>query len=178
MQCQRCSENEATVAVTTVVEDDRSTEHLCRVCAKEAGVELGAEWSPAKETTSPMQDASGEPTAHDEEEELVCPRCGLSFRQFKERYRVGCAECYDAFRERMSPLLRKVHSADAHTGKRPGGTKQAGAAENDTWAIEVLKRRLQAAVEREEFEEAAGLRYQINEYERRQSADLEEPDGQ
>ena len=91
-----------------------------------------------------------------------CPGCGMSYGEFKERYRLGCARCFDAFREQLQPLLRKVQGAEAHTGKHPTGAAQGGAGEErSVWTLEVLSRRLQAAVEREEFEEAARLRDQI-----------------
>ena len=101
-----------------------------------------------------------------DEDAMRCPSCGLTYGQFKKRYRVGCADCYDAFREQMIPLLVKVHNSDIHTGKRPDGSPPRTATrENPMWTLEVLRRQLQAAIKREEFEEAARLRDRISELE-------------
>ncbi len=165
MNCERCQAEEATVVVTTVIDDKKTIQHLCRECAQEAGVDLSEQDTEIKEDAISMLESADTVEKHDEDA-LRCPSCGLTYGQFKKRYRVGCADCYEAFREQMIPLLDKVHSSDIHTGKRPdGSTPRTAPKENPMWTLEVLRRQLQGAVKREEFEEAARLRDQIAELE-------------
>ena len=104
---------------------------------------------------------------------------GLTYATFKERYRLGCADCYPAFSERLVSLLRKVHGAEGHVGKRFVRALESLAPErkppSGAWTLELLKRRLNAAIEREEFEEAARLRDQIEAVKLAQSEGLKSP---
>jgi len=90
----------------------------------------------------------------------------MTFDKFRDRYRLGCAVCYTTFRDKLKPILRKAHNASAHVGKQISQAERT-AEEMDAWTLKVLQRRLQAAVEREEFEQAAGLRDQIEELKER-----------
>jgi len=98
---------------------------------------------------------------HTEEERIghvQCPRCGLLYSSFKETGRLGCSECYAAFQFQLRPLLRRIHGDTRHRGKAPshGAGSSSGARE-----IQRLHDELQRAVEREEFEKAAGIRDEI-----------------
>ena len=163
MKCEVCHERQATVVLTIVVEDEKTTQHMCSVCAKGHGFQAGQ--LPEAEGVAAMAEQAaekGKPRGH---EQLGCPNCGLTYTRFKERYRLGCAVCYDTFRERLTPLLRKVQNAETHMGKRfsPAAAplEKGERTVSKAWTLEVLKRRLTAAIEREEFEEAARLRDQI-----------------
>lgn len=162
MICENCNTKPATVVVTTVVDDTKQVQRLCRDCAVELGVQVSDEDAPVKEAVTVMEQA--DKSLHEElHPDAVCDACGLTYKQFQERYRLGCAHCYDSFREHLTPLLRKVHGSDTHVGKQPVKSESTAEIENPEWALEALKRRLNAAVEREEFEEAARLRDQISE---------------
>ena len=178
MRCDKCLEHEAIVVFTLVVEDAKTVTHLCAACAasqglgKNAGSEgndeasaaqaAGAELAAGAKEYPPMEtQRAGNADGLEDEGVLRCSACGLSYEEFKERYRLGCAQCFDAFREQLQPLLRKVQGAEAHTGKHPTGVAERSDEDRAAWALEILTRRLQAAVEREEFEEAARLRDQI-----------------
>jgi protein arginine kinase activator len=159
MTCEHCNSRPAEVVLTSIVDDEKTVRHVCRTCAAELGIEPDAESGTAEIVN--LENKSAEDATEDA---LECPSCGLNWKQFKERYRVGCAVCYDAFRERMLPLLRKVHNSDSHSGKSISDAEVI-TAEDPVWVIDVLKRRMLGAVEREEFEEAARLRDQIDEAE-------------
>lgn len=172
MECEACHQRQATVVVTTVIEDEKTVLHLCAVCAKEQG--LDAELASHEEVMTSMADDAGSGRPRDEDK-VRCPSCGMSYTRFKERYRLGCAQCYEVFRDRLTPLLRKVQGADTHTGKRfvrtqkPISPAEVEEVRTGAWTLELLKRRLQAAIEREEFEEAARLRDQIEAAKKSQS---------
>src|SRR5262249_11329212 len=98
---------------------------------------------------------------------VQCPRCGLLYSSFKETGRLGCSECYTAFQFQLRPLLRRIHGDTRHRGKAP---THAGAAGTGAREIQRLHDDLQRAVEREEFEKAAGIRDEIRRLENARQA--------
>jgi protein arginine kinase activator len=51
--------------------------------------------------------------------EIVCDACGFTASQLKKIGRMGCPECYAAFRDGLDGLLRNMHKGTRHVGKRP-----------------------------------------------------------
>lgn len=92
-----------------------------------------------------------------------CPQCGLSSAEFNKTGRLGCGECYTAFVDELRGLLRRIHGRDHHVGKVPALNPAHLEARKE---LMFLRRQLKRAIEREEFEHAAGLRDRINEIER------------
>ncbi|HHV72971.1 MAG TPA: hypothetical protein GXX38_10275 [Clostridia bacterium] len=86
---------------------------------------------------------------------LECQVCGLSYKQFLEDGRFGCARCYEAFRDRLNPLFRRIHGSTQHTGKIPYSTGSSIRLKRE---ISQLREELARCVEREDFERAAELR--------------------
>jgi len=102
---------------------------------------------------------------HTEEERVghvQCPRCGMQYSSFKETGRLGCSECYSAFQFQLRPLLRRIHGDTRHRGKAP---TRGGSGATLTRQIQRLHDELQRAVEREDFEAAAGIRDEIRKLE-------------
>ena len=93
---------------------------------------------------------------------VKCPFCALTYADFKKIGRLGCGECYNAFKKYLSPLLKRIHGSIQHTGKSP--LKSAKLPKKKTDAQE-LRSRLAKAIESEDFEEAARLRDQIRKME-------------
>ncbi len=90
--------------------------------------------------------------------ELVCPRCGMSYQDFSQTGKIGCAACYATFRQQLEPILRRIHGSSVHRGKIPhrsGGTLEL------KQNISLLQQQLKACVEQEEYEKAAELRDKI-----------------
>ena len=151
MQCQKC-DSPATVHVTDLVKN--AVTHLCAECA--------ANQNPVHENEMQIEsllanllNAAGR-EEEQEDESPACPRCGRTFGEFRRIGRFGCAEDYDAFADRLVRLVEKVQGADRHVGKRPRRGSEAK-------ALGELERRLQSAVDAENYEEAARLRDLIRE---------------
>jgi protein arginine kinase activator len=89
---------------------------------------------------------------------IHCPVCGLSFEDFKNSGKVGCAECYNTFRREMDVILRNIQDSNRHEGKYP---QKGGAELFNRRRVNQLKLELSKAVEAEEYEEAARLRDEI-----------------
>jgi protein arginine kinase activator len=85
---------------------------------------------------------------------LRCPECGMRLVELRRSGRVGCAACYETFRQQILPLLRRVHGAVEHTGARPADAS----AEPD---LGRLREELRRAIEAEDFEQAARIRDRI-----------------
>lgn len=172
MKCERCHKEEAEVHIKQSVDGEVREFHLCRGCARELAQEgvipdleldwpvsnlLGALWGkPSGPSRRPVRTG----------ESLVCPRCGMSFPEFRKTGKFGCAGCYDAFREMIRPLLRKIQGNTVHRGRHPGGRGPEAlfpASEEavPTSEIERLREELGRAVAEERYEKAAELRDRI-----------------
>jgi protein arginine kinase activator len=98
-----------------------------------------------------------------EHEEMRCPNCGLEFRSFKKTGLLGCSVCYEYFAEYLVPSIKRVQGGLVHVGKFP---KHAAIEMPNKRKLETLKRRLQEEIAKENFEEAAGIRDEINQLRR------------
>lgn len=100
---------------------------------------------------------------------IKCPKCGLSYDDFKKTGRLGCSQCYSTFEATLVPLVKRIHGSAEHFGKAPAEVAKTPkpAAKKKPNRLEELKGRLQRAVKLEEFEEAAKLRDKIREFEKK-----------
>ena len=90
---------------------------------------------------------------------LTCPKCGITFREFRTQGQLGCPHDYQVFAEFMAPLVERAHGgATQHVGKVPA---RLGPTASQQSELLRLQRELNDAVEREDYETAAGLRDQI-----------------
>jgi protein arginine kinase activator len=88
-----------------------------------------------------------------------CPECGMTYGEFRQLGRFGCANDYEVFGEDVVALLERIHGSSRYSGKLPGGE---GMAVGDMQAeIADARKRLQQAIETEDYELAAKLRDEI-----------------
>lgn len=165
MKCEECGEREASVHYTEIKDDQVREMHICAECAARKGFTVSGGIG------TPNLLAGMAEEAREESEEggvpLRCGKCGLTYARFKSSGRLGCADCYDAFRKPLAPLLRRIHGSGRHTGKIP---RQAGEEHRRAREIRNLKDRLDACVLREEYEEAARIRDEIRRLEEEEKA--------
>jgi len=160
MVCDVCGKKEATVHLTEIVNDKMTKLHLCEDCAKEKGAEMEEHFG-LSDLLAGLADLgpSIEPEITDT---IKCHSCGFTYRDFKKVGRLGCSECYEAFKKQLGPILKRIHGADRHAGKVP---LTLGKTVKDTRNLQELKIKLEKAIQSEEFEEAARLRDKIKELE-------------
>ena len=156
MQCSICKEKPATVHLTQIVGEKMQKLDLCEDCAKAKGVNDPAGFALADlmlglGAAQEIEQASGGA-------ELRCPRCGFTQADFKKSGRLGCPECYKTFAEGLGGLLKTMHKGTRHIGKAP--ETQRTSTENAD-RLKVLQKKLEKAVQAENFEEAAQLRDEI-----------------
>ena len=163
MECQECHIRPATLHFTKIINGKKMEVHLCEKCAKEKGeVMAGSNAFSIHNLLSGFlnfEQLSGQRGDDNFPGDIQCPKCGLTYNEFAKVGKFGCAECYDAFSERLDPVLRKVHAGNtAHTGKIP---KRTGKTISIKKKIQSLKEELQRLIEKEEFEKAAIIRDNI-----------------
>lgn len=156
LKCDGCGADNPVVHLTEVVNNKMAMLHLCQACAAEKGLDSSpGPISPLADFISNLGGSSSRPSNPQDR----CPFCGLSYPDFKEVGRLGCPECWTAFREPLEKLLRRVHGSTRHVGKvyLP---PDPSASEREK-RLEGLRNRLSRAVDNEDFERAADLRDQI-----------------
>jgi len=162
MLCQDCKKREATINLTQIVNMEKIQLHLCKECAAARGFHspLDNVPFPLAEILSGLASDVKISTKATETEEIVCPKCGLSFDLFTRQGRFGCGECYKAFRHRLEPIMRKIHGASLHRGRGPFVAPETEDVEQviPVKEEERLEAELAKAIEGEEFERAAEIR--------------------
>lgn len=157
-KCSRCSKS-ATLHITEIREGVVQELHLCESCAHEylSNSNSPASMSEAEGLAEKIAEAAGDQDL-DELDQLVCPNCGITFREFRSQGRLGCPHDYIAFSRELMPLLENIHGETQHAGKFP---KRAPDASQRQYQLIKLRNELRTAVEDEEYETAARLRDEI-----------------
>ena len=162
MLCQNCGERPATVHLTKIMNHEKTELHLCEVCAKNVGNELGIVFEPSFNFQNFIAGLlEGDLNLYQQSnpnQEIVCKNCGLTFSDFMSSGLLGCGECYHYFQSGLEPLLKKLHGSMQHTGKVP---KRTGGKVRVRKEISDLRAELQQSISREDYEKAAFLRDEI-----------------
>lgn len=108
-----------------------------------------------------------------------CKKCGCTFDDIVRDGKLGCAECYDTFYDKLLPSLQRIHGKIRHSGKvsrsvgesdktdKPQETESAAAPEppvseqTPQSKAEELRKEMDIAVAQQNFELAAQLRDEI-----------------
>ena len=161
MLCQLCQKNEATIEFTEIINDEVIQLHLCEQCAHDKGIEMEQHFSIAD-----LLAGMGDLTHESEVKDVLakCSGCGMTLKDFRKNGRVGCGECYKAFKENLLPLLKRIHGSMRHTGKVKSDKVYTPTKKSE---LQELRQKLQRAIENEEFEEAAKIRDKIREAEKK-----------
>ena len=164
MLCQQCQKKVANVHFTQIINGKKVEMYLCEQCANEKG-QLG--FSPQINLGDFLWGfpglGGGSGFAQVEQpKEVRCDACGMSFEDFRKTGKMGCGNCYSVFREKLSPILRRIHGNIEHMGKVP---EKVSNCLKTTDELKRLKVELTAAIGQEEYEKAAELRDRIRDLE-------------
>lgn len=141
--------------ITDVMPEQRER-HLCQDCAEKEGIIIKQH---PLSTNAILQQFMKHKTANNVAEDLSCPKCGMSFREFQLKGQLGCPHDYEVFGEVLASLIERAHEgATHHVGKSPVTTD---AAVRKQTGLLRLQRALREAVEDEDYEVAARVRDQI-----------------
>lgn len=156
--CEECGVNEAAYTISVMMAGQVTQRHLCADCMAKMNMTI-ATGNIRQLLSSIMSAITGmeAPAAQMQEpkEDVVCSCCGTTLRQFTKSGRLGCPDCYQAFREQLTPMLQQIHGRLEHAGRKPLDTEEA---QRSRSRHEQLQREMEEAVAAEDFETAARLR--------------------
>lgn len=161
MLCHRCKKKMATIHVTEAENGEKRHTSLCEDCAQEEGI-TGKKHATPQELLSALMNA--QQAAAVEAAKLVCKECKVTYAEFRQSGLLGCPVCYTSFEAQLGPLLERAHDGVVeHYGKVP--QKAGGGRRSAQSDLVRLRRELKAAIEQEDYENAARLRDHIKELE-------------
>ena len=151
--CDHCNQP-AIYHDVRIVNGVHNTTHLCVEHAYEAGVDVGPvdfasllrpeESNPAQKSTI-----------------TACPDCGMTIAQYKKTSLLGCPACYVTFQDNLINIIAKVQDKHTqHVGRSPSQTNIDA---DRHLQIRRLLRKLETAVNQEQYEDAAALRDELRE---------------
>jgi len=173
MTCESCNEREATVALTRIKGNHKQVVHLCPTCAQQDSSQApGDQGDETPKASAPEVFTSkkkivqvknvevivGQLSPAEDRPEITCSGCGMTYEEFRQGGRLGCAACYEAFGSQLDRLLKRIHGATSHTGKAPVVSGPGPTAAEE---MAQLRRDLDNAVAEEAYERAAQLRDRI-----------------
>ncbi|MBQ3046141.1 MAG: UvrB/UvrC motif-containing protein [Clostridia bacterium] len=161
MLCQNCGKNEATTHIKQIINGDMAESHLCSECASHLGysdmfsgfgLNLSELFGGFLGDTKPSVSSGKSPR---------CPKCGSSFDEIVHSGKVGCADCYRTFYDRLLPSIQRIHGKIKHSGKTAAVASAQPKVETTAEKIEKLKSAMNDAVAKQDFENAAKIRDEI-----------------
>jgi protein arginine kinase activator len=167
MKCQQC-EKPATFHITELTGGQPVEVHLCETCAKkylthgEAGAAAVAPTIASVLAKQLQLGKAAEELA--KLDQRACTVCGITFYEFRNQGRLGCPHDYVFFEKELTPLIVNIHGESQHVGKRPRGHE--GGTDDQSELIR-LRREMEEAKQKEDYERAAKIRDKIRELERR-----------
>jgi len=159
MLCECCQQNEATIHLKQVVNNQPKELHLCEGCAEESGMNVQNVMS-IPEILFGLGSLGAGPQENGASSTKRCPHCHMRDCDFKKTARLGCSHCYEAFADELGPMLAAMHKGTQHKGKIPDAFK---ATIEKSSLFSELHKQLEEAIRAEKYEEAAFLRDRIRE---------------
>ena len=153
MECDICRVNAASFHLTEIIDGKVRKLHICGACAEKNGVNL----QDPNSIPEILLELNNQAVQADVDREKSCPTCHMRWSDYRKTSRLGCPDCYEAFADDLTPLLKNIQKGIVHKGKISGAQNSILAPAAVPDAAD-LKRQLDAAVKAESFEEAARLR--------------------
>lgn len=165
MLCQACGKRPVTTHVKTIINGELTEYALCAECAQKMGygnllsnfgLNFGSLLGSFLGDSKPAVIGT-----------IRCPGCGSTYDDIANSGKVGCAECYHTFYDRLIPSIQRIHGNTKHCGKRPSGSMLQVRPETslkikpEESELEQKRKKLKEAIELQNFEEAAVLRDEI-----------------
>lgn len=160
MMCDECGIRPATVRLMSIVNGEKVARNLCTHCLSDVKKQLPSLDLSGLDSMLANLLAATKKMGVPEQPEIdrTCSRCGTTYEAFQKSGLLGCADCYDAFREPLEALLKRIHGQTQHTGRAPGVQNDAISHKLSLYG---LKQQLSRAIAAEEYEQAAELRDRI-----------------
>ncbi len=162
MKCDRCGKP-SVYHSTLIVNGVSQTTNLCRDCAIKEGVFNDSPTSLFDDMFSAFVDF----LPFSKVENIVCPVCKMSLREFKNSERLGCPNCYDAFREEIENIVKRIAPNQTHKQEKLNDyiAKKSNKELSVEDKIANLRQEMAQAVKEERYEDAAKLKKEIKKLE-------------
>lgn len=193
MLCENCGENEANVKFTQVINQYKKEQMLCEECAKKMGIHTDFHFDfnlPIGIQSFLGDFLTGEealfPSFTKTKEECDCK---MTYDDFINLGKFGCSNCYTTFGDHLDQVFKNLQGRDRHVGRKRLNIKQNNAGTNNVHTVQEkstsaniqteskkdinkdklqeLKENLKAAIQQERYEEAAKIRDEIKELEKK-----------
>lgn len=178
MLCDKCNQREARVYYTEIINGQKKEQHLCEECATEF-TRFNSAITNSDFLSGILSSLFGGYYLQDDDEQVgnekidtiqrniniaKCSNCGTTYEEVVKNGKLGCYKCYKEFGISLSSTIKKIQGTNQHTGKIPKGyVSKTDKIISDLSQVQKLSLKLQEAIEKEEFEEAAKLRDLIRE---------------
>lgn len=161
--CEHCHKNVGTVTVLEIPRDAESGESLpatqmllCEICAQAKNLPHAP--VPKKSFGDIWKLLQASSAKAPKSKEVVCPDCGMTLTELRNRGRVGCARDYELFAKDIEEILERMHGATEHKGRTPSLSQ---AEVSRIQAITDLQKDLDEAIRAEAYEKAARIRDEL-----------------
>jgi protein arginine kinase activator len=179
MLCENCGENEANVKYTQIINGVKKQMLLCDKCSKELGISH-MDFNMPINLSSFLGEIFGDNEnvslpGFVDKNSLTCDECGMTYDEFINTGKFGCANCYDAFSSKIDSILKNLQGANTHIGRKTRVTKNVlnkeeviKSEKEDTKKskLDTLKDDLKKAIAEERYEDAANIRDEIKKLEK------------
>ena len=150
MLCQRCKKNPSTVNYVEIINGEKFESHLCARCYAELSGDLNS-----KINNELWAGLFGAPVP----EKRACPVCGTRYADYERTGLLGCASCYDYFKEDLLPSIQRIQGKVTHVGKVGKNNDDFGLHRK----LKSLQEELEVALRNRNYLEADRLNKQIKE---------------
>ena len=190
MLCDNCGKKEANVKYSENINGVKREFNLCEECSEKLGIgeinfKMPIDFSSfLGDFIEDFATPEFMPLFNDIKA-LKCNECGYTFDDIVNTGRLGCANCYDVFEDRLDPIIRKIQNSNRHIGRigkildsriekrqekndnKKVENKEESSNKNNN-ELENLQLKLKEAIKDERYEEAAKIRDKIKEIEKNQ----------
>ena len=156
MKCDRCGK-ESVYHSKLIVNGVSQTTNLCRECAVKEGVF-------ATEPTSIFDDmfsVFSDFLPFEKVEDIVCPVCKTSLREYKNTRLLGCGNCYEVFKDEIKSIIDKIAPNSEHKQEAIKIAQKPKTKQTKQEKIAKLRSDMSEAVAEERYEDAAKIKKQI-----------------
>lgn len=192
MLCDNCGKKEANVRYSENINGRKKELNLCEECSQKLGI-TNMEFNMPIDFSSFFGEFMEDFTTPEfmpllnQIKALKCDTCGYTFEDIANTGKLGCGNCYDVFEERLNPIIRRIQGANHHIGRvgkiiddkiEQKIEKQANKKEEEPKMkqeeekkiesrLDKLQEELKQAIKEERYEEAAKIRDEIKEIEKK-----------
>lgn len=160
MNCDKCGKK-SVYRSTLIVNGVSQTTNLCRDCAIKEGVFTAEPASIFDDMFSVFANF----LPFEKVADVTCPVCKLSLKEFKTTAKLGCPNCYDAFREEIANVIKRIAPFERHKQDSIKPIKSTAKKVSKEDKILALRQDMAQAVKEERYEDAAKIKKQIQKLE-------------